>query len=220
MGSLQKNIRDKGYSFLAKHRTGDFGPNVVAEFGTIADFCRDRPVHELTPRSREQSTPNTYSGLYGFDDFPLHTDFAQWTRPPRYLLLRCINGFSNVKTRFVDAYRAVDLVGESILFRGLVRPRRMVCASMPLLRLVSRPAPDTQLVRWDREYLRPASKAGRIGLQAFADALSGLEVINISLSRPGDTLIIDNWRMLHGRSAVPSTSAGRVIQRSYLETLN
>ena len=36
----------------------------------------------------------------------------------------------------------------------------------------------------------------------------------------GDTVILDNWRMLHGRSAVPEKYSDRMLQRAYLEELN
>ncbi|HAH95942.1 MAG TPA: hypothetical protein DCL69_03455, partial [Firmicutes bacterium] len=36
----------------------------------------------------------------------------------------------------------------------------------------------------------------------------------------GDTLVIDNWRMLHARSPVPAGREDRKIQRVYLESLH
>lgn len=36
------------------------------------------------------SGPNTYSGLFGLEEFPLHTDLAHWHSPPRYILLRVL----------------------------------------------------------------------------------------------------------------------------------
>jgi alpha-ketoglutarate-dependent taurine dioxygenase len=39
------------------------------------------------------------------------------------------------------------------------------------------------------------------------------------LTSPGDTLWVDNWRMLHGRSAVTADQADRVIERAYFGEL-
>lgn len=36
-------------------------------------------VQELTPRA--SSTPNTYSGIFGLDRFPFHSDLAHWAEP-------------------------------------------------------------------------------------------------------------------------------------------
>jgi len=44
-------------------------------------------------------------------------------------------------------------------------------------------------------------------------------VIRVTLTSPGDTLVIDNWRMLHGRSAVPRDGLQRHVERAYLGKL-
>jgi len=36
------------------------------------------------------------------------------------------------------------------------------------------------------------------------------------LHEPGDTILIDNWQMLHGRSQVSAESTIRHIERVYL----
>ncbi|MCC6263340.1 MAG: TauD/TfdA family dioxygenase [Bryobacterales bacterium] len=38
----------------------------------------------------------------------------------------------------------------------------------------------------------------------------------IPLFRPGDTILIDNWQVLHGRSAIPVSCTGRRVERVYL----
>nr|WP_281066390.1 TauD/TfdA family dioxygenase [Xanthobacter flavus] len=43
--------------------------------------------------------------------------------------------------------------------------------------------------------------------------------MSIALAHPGDTLIIDNWRMLHARSPIPPGREDRSIQRVYLGAL-
>jgi alpha-ketoglutarate-dependent taurine dioxygenase len=42
----------------------------------------------------------------------------------------------------------------------------------------------------------------------------------IRLVRRGDTLLIDNWRMLHARSPIPMGRGDRCIQRVYLGGLS
>lgn len=39
------------------------------------------------------------------------------------------------------------------------------------------------------------------------------------LLNKGDTLLLDNWRVLHGRTAVPSSTSSRKIHRLYLSSL-
>jgi len=82
------------------------------------------------------------------------------------------------------------------------------------------PMEQNYLLRWDDEYLRPASAAAAEGMKSVVTALGSIRPRLIALCEPGDTIIVDNWRMLHGRSAVAPEHAGRLIQRAYLEALN
>ena len=45
------------------------------------------------------------------------------------------------------------------------------------------------------------------------------KLVLITLANPGDTLIIDNWRVLHGRSSVGEGDTDRMIERVYLSEL-
>lgn len=44
--------------------------------------------------------------------------------------------------------------------------------------------------------------------------------VAISLSRPGDTLFIDNWNCLHGRGPVGEAAMSRELERAYLARIN
>lgn len=58
---------------------------------------------------------------------------------------------------------------------------------------------DTEAVRWDPRFLRPLNHEA---VEAFSKAAGSIELqesmVRIQLSSPGDTLLIDNWRCLHG----------------------
>lgn len=218
--ALKKQVEADGYALIRDYKPDDFSEGPICALGNIAEFCRDRPVHDLTPRHHEMDTPNTYSGIYGLGAFPLHTDFAHWPLPPRFVILRCKIGFDDVATRLLDGQHIVNAIGHSTAFRSLLLPRRPVAGTLPLLRLLSRPTSSTTCLRWDATYLRPASSAGQIGYEQFAALLDERPVEAIALSMPGDTLVIDNWRMLHGRSPIPMGREGRILQRAYLEDLH
>jgi hypothetical protein len=46
---------------------------------------------ELTPKSREASRPGTMSAIIGMDAQPMHTDGANRSLPPRFLVFECLN---------------------------------------------------------------------------------------------------------------------------------
>jgi hypothetical protein len=218
--AIHKEIRSFGYAHLPCHLPGNSTEDIARSIGTVLSLGDGSPIHQLKPQSAELSTPNTYSGMYGYNQFPLHTDLAHWRFPPRFLILRCITGFRAVPTLLVDGARAVESIDHNILSRALVRPRRPIDGSLPLLRLYDQQQGHRGFLRWDEVFICPASRAGELGVQKLAECLARSVPIKISLANQGDTLILDNWRMLHGRSPVPSACQGRVLERAYLEKLH
>jgi len=174
-------------------------------------------VQYLTPRA--SSTPNTYSGLYGLQKFPFHSDLAHWRLPPRYLLLRCDKGFKEAPTFLLDGQKLVENVSIDILKRAIFKPRRPMNGAITLLRLYE-PVDDGFRLRWDEVFIKPASKVGDIANQSVRQYLSDCGPIALSLADLGDTLLIDNWRMLHARGSIPIGCEDRKIERVYLEELN
>lgn len=72
-------------------------------------------------------------------------------------------------------------------------------------------------LRWDYLFLKPLNQAAiRVG--ESIKSIQEIRRIDVCLADPGDTLIIDNWRMLHGRSSVPSATHRR-LERIYVSKL-
>ena len=84
----------------------------AARFGVPLTLPGFDTVQTLRPIEKDVSPPNTYSGNYGTDEFPLHTDMAHWAVPPRYLLLRCVIGAASVATRLLDGRQLVATIGD------------------------------------------------------------------------------------------------------------
>lgn len=217
--SIIEHVRRDGYVFLPSFKPERSGPEIATALGCPVALGDGPPVHRLISRERDDATPNTYSGLFGRDPFPFHTDLAHWRKPPRYLFLRCVVGYAEVPTLIADGRDIITVVGARTLSRALVQPRRPIAGALPLLRLYHQES-DQSLVRWDETFIRPASASGTEGYSRFKKALDTAEGLSIALARSGDTLIIDNWRMLHARSAVPAACQDRCLERAYLEQVN
>ncbi|MCA1403051.1 TauD/TfdA family dioxygenase [Ensifer sp. IC3342] len=178
---------------------------------------RDGPlVQRLTPKA--EAPPNTYSGNFGLNAFPFHTDLAHWRSPPRYLLLRCLNGYKDVPTLLIDGIALASAIGLNLLGRAIVKGRRPQNGAVPLLRLYDQVDGCARL-RWDEIFLKPAGRAGQDACDRMRQAIADGPHLPIALHEPGDTLIIDNWRMLHARSPVAAGREDRVLERVYLEEL-
>lgn len=215
---LRNQITERGYILIPEHRPGTDIVEIASELGTPLTPWEGGLVQTLTPR--EDAAPNTYSGNFGLGRFPFHTDLAHWRRPPRYLLLRCLIGYRDVPTSLIDGRTLVDAISRDVLTRAIFRPRRPRDGALGLLRLLEPGAEGADLLRWDEIFLRPASRVGEIADAEIREWLATSAQSSIALFRTGDTLIIDNWRMLHARSPISAGREDRSIQRIYLGGLN
>ena len=205
-----------GFAMLHGRLPETSGVSAFAGLGEVIRLPGVAEVQMLTPQHTDYAPPNTYSGNFGLQAFPLHTDLAHWFLPPRYFALRCINGSKYVSTNLVDVEDLISIVGRQNLMRALVRPRRPLKQNRPLLRLLSNHENTSALFRWDSLFVTPATNESQVICETTVDALASIERIEVLLANPGDTLIIDNWRMLHGRSRVSIKDNPRRIERAYL----
>jgi alpha-ketoglutarate-dependent taurine dioxygenase len=211
---LAASLVRHGYVFLKSWYPGIPSDRVAQSCGRQLRFGRAESVHQVIPRA--SAGINHYSGIFGLGAFPFHTDMAHWREPPRYMMLRCVKGYGGVSTDLLDSSHVLSRVGRSELSRALVKPRRPLRGLLPLMSLHRpRGAGRDALFRWDEIFLVPASPAGMQGILLVKEAMASLPQTSIALEDPGDTLWIDNWRMLHGRSSVKVTESDRVIDRSY-----
>jgi hypothetical protein len=215
--SIEKDLLVSGYCLIKAFRAELDSIRVAAEFGKTMTPWEGRPVQQLSPKAAD--TPNSYSGIYGMGSFPFHTDLAHWREPPRYLMLRCIKGYAEVPTLLVDGRTLVREASSDLLMRALVKPRRPHNGAVSLLRLYETTDRGNRM-RWDEVFLQPVGKVGRLAVDCVRRCLAQIEVHSISLMLPGDTMLIDNWMMLHARSPIPPGCENRKIERVYLEGLN
>ncbi|WP_196260232.1 TauD/TfdA family dioxygenase [Pelagibacterium limicola] len=219
VAKVRHEVEERGYVLLKTYRPNTSGEEIASALGKVLTLGEGSPVHQLRPTPKDQTTPNTYSGIYGLDVFPFHTDMAHWRHPPRYIMLRCLVGFEEVPTLLADGAEIVREADDNVLARALVQPRRPVKGRLPLLRIFQ-PSEGFGLIRWDDKFFRPASRAGEHGVERFRAALGTVSKHSIALVERGDTVVIDNWRMLHARSPVPPACEGRILERAYLEQLH
>lgn len=217
MGSAIRSVLDlQGFAFIPSHVPDQEPLQAFGHLGVIVSVGTQNDTQSLRPRRLEEAPRNIYSGNYGLSEFPLHTDLAHWYVPPRYLALRCIVGASNVETRLLDGRLIERKIGRSRLRRTLVQPRRPLNGRLPLLRILDEPQNLGMLIRWDSLFIKPASDDSADTFNTIQVVLSEAPAIRVALTSPGDTLVIDNWRMLHGRSEVPRDGLQRHIERAYL----
>ncbi len=171
-------------------------------------------VRALAPTESDRAAPRSYSARFGYNPFPLHTDLATKPEPPRWVLLRAVGTPTGVGTTLCDGLEVVRRVGVERCAHAIFRAGG---GGPPhYLRMLDR-LHDPRRLRWDQAFLQPANSAARHVQLAFAE-LAHLQH-RVPLVRPDAVLVIDNWRMLHGREAVTEGDRGRLIERVYLQEM-
>lgn len=218
LSKIKNHLNEHGYIFIAGHRPDINTAKLAHLIGKPIAPWEGKLIQRLVPRV--SAPPNTYSGIYGLNEFPLHTDLAHWRKPPRYFILRCKTGSPNVNTFILDGRKLIEHLGEDFFKRAIFKPRRPLRSSgLGLLRPYW-PIEGNYCIRWDSIFLKPASKLGELAFQKIETFLKKCDPVSLTLSDPGDMIIVDNWRMLHGRSSIPAECHHRVIERIYLESLH
>ena len=175
-------------------------------------------VQVLRPRGTREVGPNQYSGHYGLSSFPLHTDLAHWVIPPRYFLLRCLVGTDDVFTNILPCEPIVEAVGRAVLRKAVFSARRRRAGHSGFVRAMSSHQ-QVEFFRWDPIFIKPLNHHARDLRDVMLDPIWNKRAIKVLLRQPGDSILIDNWRMLHGRSQVPDPSVARHVERVYFSEI-
>lgn len=209
-------VEEQGYAVLPRLTSSLSSAEVAAGLGEPVTPWPGGMVQRLIPRA--VASPNTYSGNFALGSFPFHTDLAHWLHPPRYLMLRCITGYADVPTLILDGRKLRDVVQEGTLRRAIVRPRRPQAGQLRLLRLLE-DQDEGEVFRWDGIFLVPASRVGIVAFAKVKSYITEASPMPVALAAKGDTLIVDNWRMLHARPSIPANRKRRCLERVYLRSL-
>lgn len=183
---------------------------VAQHIGNVLKVPTMPLVQTLTPRLKETERDNTYSGNFGVDEFPFHTDLAHWYIPPRYLFLRSVVPAPDIETKLIDSNDVCDEIEPNIMSRAHFKPRKKLDRTANLLKIK-----QGEIFRWDSVFIEPANSSADELKLLIQSALSKAKYISLNLDNKGDCLLVDNWRMLHGRSAVSKKSMDRKIERVY-----
>ena len=215
-----------GYVFLPGWRPSDTTIAVGRRTGSVVDISallsrNDIPiVQTLRPQRRTDAPKSRYSGVFGLHEFPLHSDLAHWVVPPHYVMLRCQEGSSTVVTRLLASSAIASVAGIPVLRGALARQRRGSRGGMPCMLSLLFRVGNMAGFRWDPLFLVPMNEAGKQVAAVMKDyTWAPSQTVSLTLEEVGDTLILDNWRFLHGRSKVPAGEQTRRLERIYLSEI-
>jgi len=212
-------LKSDGYLFLQEFEPDISTYDVAARIGTIQDIHGIPTVQQLRPKERYGSTSNVYSGNYGLGEFPLHSDLAHWAMPPRYFMLRCVVPATDAYTFLFDVHKIIEKEANIIIERALFKPRKKISGHINLLRFHEIES-GVDKYRWDNLFIVPDNQEANIIANNISDNYtSANSELRCYYTTLGDTVIVDNWKMFHGRSSVSVTDKDRLIERVYLSEI-
>lgn len=183
---------------------------VARAFGEPVESPNGDLVRKLVPKDRVDAISGTFSHAYGKADFPLHTDTAFWPLPARYLVMR-VTGDTRRPT--IVAPIPVPIAGaigtEVVSSVWVVRGAHPFYCSMQF-----RHNGDLG-IRYDPMTMRPSNTSAAKVQSCLPAVLAELPTFSIDWAAVG-TVIVDNWRALHGRGPEPAGEGQRVLERIYV----
>jgi alpha-ketoglutarate-dependent taurine dioxygenase len=169
-------------------------------------------IIELRPTEAVNSRAHSLSGMYSIGAFPCHTDTAHWATPCRYVLLACVNpGLGNRETVLLDPRVVPMTTRQRELLRSTpFRVRNGKGSFFSTVLQKGRP-----FIRYDSGCMQPLSYNGALAFsyldsQAWPDLVQRIKLVR------GNLLIVDNWRILHGRGPAFCDDRSRTLLRLYV----
>lgn len=176
------------------------GKRIGGRAGALLEVIRPQAVEDAHPRS--------LSARYGLSALPFHIELSHRPRPCRYVLLGCIEPGPLASVTMLLDWRTLDFAPEELQLLEdapiLVRAGRRSFYSTLL-------SSDRGFLRYDPGCLEAVDDRGWAALQLMERRLAGA-VPEVHYWRRGDILIIDNWRVLHGRGPSEQGSGRRLAR--------
>ena len=179
------------------------------------------------------SMPEPNSNAYTALGLPCHTDLPNWERPPGYQFLHCLeNGADGGASVLVDGFRAAETLRrrDPAAFRLLSRhpidfrfqdDESDIRFRAPTIGLDE--AGAVAEVRFNFAVMdaidAPSKQMGTLcrALRTFAALVRDPALECRYRLRPGELLVFDNRRVLHGRAAFDPSTGRRHLQGCYVD---
>ena len=201
---LISELSIRGYAQLDDINSLELALSATEGLGPLLPLNGQR-VQRLVPKEREAATSNSFSRRHGRSAFPLHTDTAFWDEPARFIVLFSC-GISHSATRVLPANDTNELMA-SARCDNPVFLRRTIRGAV-----YSRPWGDA--AELNALYDPCCMSAANVAAQEFEEeALKAGERSHRLCWRGNTALVIDNWRVMHGRESCADDN--RLLYRFY-----
>jgi hypothetical protein len=214
METLLADVQLQGWTVLTSDIRSDEAivralNDTAASLGTPAKGRGGAVLERIVPRSRSTAHSESQSAKFGFEAIPLHVELSHRTTPCRYVVLGCLDaGLHACETTLLDWRTLALTTTETLQLKGaalLVRNGRQsfYTTAMPA---------DGGYLRYDEGCIGAIDERGHSALDIVRKHLSASVPVVHEWER-GHILVIDNWRMLHGRKAAHPESSRTLLRK-------
>jgi alpha-ketoglutarate-dependent taurine dioxygenase len=163
----------------------------------------------LLPTEADAAKPRSLSKVHAVGEFPLHIDTAHWLTPCRYVMLACVSpGSASRPTLLMDARRLPLNEHQSSLLQST--PLRVTNGRNSFFStILSKARP---FVRFDPGCMAATMTDGAKALVVLARQ-NWPDYIETVHWEAGTVVVMDNWRMLHGRGHADCPDSDRKLLR-------
>ena len=175
----------------------------------VATRAKSGLCDTLIPIQGSAANLNSLSRRYSVGEFPLHADTSHWSVPCRYIVLGCLSsGSARRKTVLLNIDRLPLSSQQFSLLRSA--PVRVVNGRASFFSTIL--AANRKFIRYDAGCMKPVMSDSVRALNIFLRRhwLNYLETIDWF---EGKVVVIDNWRLLHGRGPANGDDSDRVLLR-------
>jgi hypothetical protein len=167
--------------------------HLLKRYGSVLTARMQRPgIEVIRPTTQIDAAPHSLSRLYGEGIFPFHTDGAHWLTPPRLMVLLCVKDDQHRPTLLLPSsiLKTIETHLKDAVF--LVKTGRRSFYASPVLPM------GFPNIRLDCDCMIPMNAQAR-------EVVSRISAVDLHSAqwvewKPGRILVVDNWRILHGRA--------------------
>lgn len=209
-----KQIDKQGWLEVPDFSCSDDALSIAKQLGKVIPHPNGDMISTVSPNDGKDKVTGTMSNRFGYSSFPMHTDTAFWLEPARYIVMGVLEK-SDCNTKIVNFNVLLDNLNAKAL--------AALETATYLINTIEGKRYSSPLIKTNREYgvkfdpscMTPINQAAQYFHQAFLETIDNIGESYIDWTGR-KAVIIDNWKVLHGRGEVTPSEKYRKLIRVYV----
>jgi len=188
--------------------------SLVKKLGEITPTTNGQEYDVIVANDGRNARLGSFSQNFGLNTFPLHTDTAFWAVPARLLVMWSpeISSTSTTMLPWKDILDRFSQTEKNAVNEAVFVVKTFENSNYRAINFISS---KKNGYRYDPNIMLPANRQAEKFVEAFNKVISQVNLIDLYWSG-SNVLVLNNWKMLHGRSRVDNEHEKRKIYRAYV----